>query len=191
MKLKTYLFSNPQPELLISSDCKENAEIAYRAFSGSGKPETAAVIEVDDTKSEPDVTFVVHQDMTGIKDSLQFDSGTDICSLKTAHGYAEIVVQGCVNIEWCPEGISTGASCDRYRYPSEFPKELKELIASGADFWNDDRVYICENNWFEVFIGDGSVSDVVDVEGNTNEDLLSLMYECIESDYEYKNKKED
>lgn len=188
--MKTYLFSNPLPNLFIASDSEKNARIAYKMLSEDKYPDEAEAVIIDNPEIIPDITFTVYEDMTGIKDSMQLDSGTEICFLKTEHGCALIEVKGFVTVDWCPEGISSGESCDRYRIPSEFPKELKELIASGADFWNDDRVYIDENNWFELFLHeDESVSDVVDIEGHTNEDLLSLMHECIEKEYE-ENKKE-
>ena len=49
--------------------------------------------------------FEVYQDMRNIKDSMQLDSGTDICKLTTDAGVVEICVQGFVCVDWSPSGF--------------------------------------------------------------------------------------
>ena len=71
--------------------------------------------------------FEVYQNMRGIKDSMQLDSGTDICKLTTDAGVVEICVQGFVCVDWSPSGFKDN-DIERYKYPSDFPDDLKSLI---------------------------------------------------------------
>lgn len=124
--------------------------------------------------------FEIFEDMINIKDSMQFDSGTTICRLQKGKDIIEIEVRGHVTVDWCSEGDFTNYPSDRYKYPSDFPKELKELIKNDNNWMNDPRVSVIENNWFEIFLNGDEAYDVVDVEGNTPEQLLSLCLEMLE-----------
>lgn len=119
-------------------------------------------------------------DMTKIADSMQLDSNQVIASMRIGDMEASIEVQGEVKIWWNEEGNPFDG--EYYIYPSEFPEKLKELIAAGYTddglHWTlDPRLYISENNWFEVFYGTGT--DVVDVEGYTPAQLFEMLYYCL------------
>ena len=88
--------------------------------------------------------FEVYQNMREIKDSMQLDSGTDICKLTTDAGVVEICVQGFVCVDWSPS------------------------------VFND------ESNWFEIVLNKDEAYDVVDIEGSTEEELLSLCLEMLD-----------
>lgn len=117
-----------------------------------------------------------YEDMKPIKDSMQFDSDTEICSYVSPDGKftVTIEVRGEVRLTYNDE---------TYTKPSEFPQEVKEIIKNG-DLWNNDEVYIGNNNWFELFIwdcdGDYIDSDVVDIEGKTPEDIAEYCETCLE-----------
>lgn len=70
-----------------------------------------------------------------------------------------------------------------YDAPSVFPAELKTLIASDVDWFDNPRVDVSNNNWFEVFYGFSQYPDehydTVDVEGYTNQQILDLLTDCI------------
>ena len=125
--------------------------------------------------------FEVYQDMRNIKDSMQLDSGTDICKLTTDAGVVEICVQGFVCVDWSPSGFKDD-DIERYKHPSEFPDELKLLIETDPNWTSDKRLYINENNWFEIFLNEDEAYDVVDIEGYTEEELLSLCLEMLDTE---------
>ena len=114
--------------------------------------------------------FEVYENMRDIKDSMFIDSDTCICSLECEAGKVEIIVCGEVRVTFENEV---------YRRYSEFPDELKSLMETNRDWELDDRVYVGNNNWFEIFYYDESgcvYSDVTDVEHFTE---IQLLDECI------------
>ena len=124
--------------------------------------------------------FEVYRDLTNINDSLELESGTCICYMKTNWGSVEIRVVGEVRIFFDENRNDDFTS---YRYYYDFPDELKKIIHDGTA-WGDDRVDIENNNWFEAF-SDCGESDVVDVEGLTEEELKT---ECLELIKYYKEE---
>lgn len=144
------------------------------------------------------ITFYLNPDidMTKIKDSMQIDSGTTIAILKTKNHFISLEVRGEVKVFFNPDKSGEPTDGDYYTSPSEFPQELKDLIAENTEIYRkdgdtkgiehtwslDDRVYISENNWFEIFKGKNATdpvpnADVVDAEGLTPGEILSLMLE--------------
>lgn len=127
-------------------------------------------------------------DMTKVVDSMQIDSGTVIAVLEKDGHKASLEVRGEVKVWWNEHGEPCEGEC--YKYPSEFPEKLKRLIAdvytSDEGHWTlDPRLYISENNWFEVFVTgpeNEHVPDayVVDVEGSTEEEIRNLLDDYIE-----------
>jgi len=123
-------------------------------------------------------------DMTKINDSMEIDSDT-VLAVAKGPKYISLEVRGEVKVWWNENGEPTDG--EYFIYPSEFPKALKELIAKGltpdGDIWTlDQRLYIDENNWFEVFIGEDendSVprAEVVDAEHMTWEEIFEMMIE--------------
>ena len=132
-------------------------------------------------------------DMTQIKDSMQIDSNECIASLTAGDVTLSLEVVGEVKVFWNENGDPGDG--DYYTRPSEFPDKLKDLIAGKMTIcrkdgdtegiehrWElDDRVYVSENNWFEIFMRDpdnrygGSASWTVDAEGGTPGELLDLL----------------
>ena len=107
-----------------------------------------------------------------IGDSMCFDSGTtimsaDICIENKADVQIDLRACGHVKVDFCD---------DVYKCASNFPTELMELFESGL-VDTDERVYIHENNWWEVFI------DVYPHgENDCNSD--SVLFEGVPSDFE-------
>ena len=61
-----------------------------------------------------------------------------------------------------------------YRTPSEFPDELREIFKQ-YDYWNNEEIYIGNNNWFEyLFSSDGEVYEN-DLSKATPQDILEDM----------------
>jgi hypothetical protein len=107
-----------------------------------------------------------------IGDSMCFDSGTtimsaDICIENKADVQIDLRACGHVKVDFCD---------DVYKCASNFPTELMELFENGL-VDTDERVYIHENNWWEVFI------DVYPHgENDCNSD--SVIFEGVPSDFE-------
>lgn len=135
-------------------------------------------------------------DMTKIKDSMQIDSGTQIASVKIPGAYAVIEVRGEVKIWYNEkEWFSSSNPGDCYRYPSEFPESLKNLIVTDRDWYSDPHIFVDNNNWFEIFIGVDENdpipnSDVIDIEGASNEDLHRILA-TYANEYVCLNTKEE
>ena len=126
-------------------------------------------------KTKDEGIYTQYEDMKPIKDSMQFDSDTEICEYAPADKKVKITIEvrGEVRITYNDEV---------YTKPSEFPQEIKEIIKNG-DLWNTDEVYVGNNNWFELFFWDeeGNFldSDVVDIEGMTPEELCDYCEEVL------------
>ncbi len=134
--------------------------------------------------------FTLYEDMTDIVDSVQLESddtnGIDVCSYQKDSFLVTIEVRGAVKIWWntTTNNLNNGEGM-YYTHWSEFPEELKNLIRNTgtADrHWTcDPRVYVSENNWFEIFLwekdGKGGLnlisSDCIDIEGE-NADKLKV-----------------
>jgi hypothetical protein len=107
-----------------------------------------------------------------IGDSMCFDSGTtimsaNICIENKADVQIDLRACGHVKVDFCD---------DVYKCASNFPTELMELFESGL-VDTDERVYIHENNWWEIFI------DVYPHgENDCNSD--SVLFEGVPSDFE-------
>ena len=142
------------------------------------------------------ITFWLNPDidMTKIVDSMQIDSETTIATLKTSKHFLSLEVRGDVKIFFNPDKNGEPEAGDCYRYPSEFPQGLKDLISGKETIFRkdgdtkgiehawalDDRVYMDMNNWFELFIGEDEndstpFSTTVDIEGYTPEQIFKLM----------------
>lgn len=115
--------------------------------------------------------FEQYDFLENIVDSLQLPSNITIASLETdTGGICTLEVRGDVRLIFTDE---------IFRYPDEFPTELKEIIATGRA-WEDERVEIVDNNWFEVFYdqtgeGVGVMYDVVDAEQYTPKEIYELL----------------
>lgn len=127
--------------------------------------------------------------MSEIKDSMQLDSCQVIATLTDAYGIVtSIEVRGDVKVWWNPNGENPFEGM-YYCSPSDFPLALKEIIANNPYWYEDKRLYICENNWFEVFTWHNSLpytcdSYTVDAEESNQQDLIDLLFEG----YRYEKK---
>lgn len=126
-------------------------------------------------------------DMTKIVSSMQLDSDQVIATLEKDGYEASLEVRGSVRVFYGEDNIL-------YRYPSEFPQELKELIATNNEWELDSDVFADETNWFEIFVTNPnytSVPDaiVVDVEGYTPTQIKDLLEEYIDYAKESDEKR--
>lgn len=120
-------------------------------------------------------------DLTQINTSMELDSGQRIAILTVDDYKIYIETQGYVRVEYNPRkgGRAQERGSETYRHASEFPPELMKLFHNGkAD--RSKKVYIDENNWFEIFVEKKGVlleSDVVDVEGYNPQELFCLLWD--------------
>lgn len=126
------------------------------------------------------VEFKSFIDLSKINDSMELDSETVVAELVKDDFMLELRVNGYVDVEFEEDGDTTSYSC-----ASNMPDELIEMFHTG-EAYEDDRVNIIENNWFELFLYEkkgnmwdytGS-SDIWDCENMTDEELKNEM-ECI------------
>lgn len=109
-----------------------------------------------------------------VKDSMQFDSYTEIARLTFVENGEEIAsaieVRGEVEVEYKKK---------TYLAPSDFPKKLVSMIKKGRDWEHNPDVFVSMNNWFEVFVDDEDSrsfqSDCIDLNSNSAEEIYSLM----------------
>lgn len=142
--------------------------------------------------------FESFYDLTKITDSMQIDSDELLAEMEKNGFTATLEVRGDVKV-WWNERAGDPMEGECYTYPSEFPEKLKQLIAGGytADegHWTlDPRLYISENNWFELFVSEPGYetipdAEVVDVEGLNDKEVFDLLYEAIEE--RIASKRED
>ena len=129
----------------------------------------------DNTNYSNGFEFNVYEDMTSIVDSMQISSGTVIADLvgEDVNGNAidaYIIVHGEVNVTFEDED---------YDDPADFPEELKKLISQKSDWVNDERVYVGNNNWFELVVNEGYDAQVIDCEGCSIRTLYEWLAESI------------
>lgn len=132
------------------------------------------------------VEFKVYENCENIVDSMQIESDTTIASLKIdEQREVTIETRGSINVTF--DGKD-------YCSVSEFPKELKDIIANEERWYNNERVCVNENNWFELFYMDNrketalvKASECVDVEGYKDAELYELMAAYVNDaeDYEF------
>lgn len=144
-------------------------------------------------------------DMTQINDSMEIDSETVIAALVTPKKFVTLEVRGDVKV-FFNERVKEDKDAeptdgDYYIYPSEFPKALKDIISGKEtiyrkdgdvegfehDWTLDDRVYISENNWFEVFIADDEYdviprAELADAEHYTNDQIYEMLLDSALND---------
>lgn len=113
--------------------------------------------------------FEMNVDLKVLPDSMCMDSGELICTYKDGNDTIEIETRGYVTVDFNEE---------RYRHYSDMPSELQELFDSG-EAYDDDRVLITENNWYEVFLNYDEEYDVAEIEGYTIEELENYCKDCM------------
>lgn len=120
--------------------------------------------------------FECYIDLTDINDSMELESGQEIARYEKDGFVVTLEVHGDVRV------IYDDTS---YRSVHSMPEELIEMFHNGTAGTNPD-VYIDMNNWFEVFFWERKdnilvwtgLSDVVDYEKSSPEELESLLKDC-------------
>lgn len=114
----------------------------------------------------------------GIKDSMQLDSGQEVCSLtvkyhdKTIRAY--VMVHGDVVVNFRED--------ERYKAASQFPQELLDYFA-GKRPELEDEVTVDSNNWFELIFDDDPCSgEIIDSfeEFTSPEEVRQWLQDSIE-----------
>ena len=109
-----------------------------------------------------------------LKDSMLLDSDQEVISFKHKGYDVSVRICGEVRVEY---------ENTRYESASEMPDELIQKFRDGSAY-DDPDVEIIDNNWFEVFIDkDGGwtgYSDVIDLEGDTEEDIISGLKDMVD-----------
>lgn len=168
MEEKIKYMSDEQLNLLCNRIDHENEFETYYDF-----------FDIDNQKT----MYTQFENLVNINDSMMFDSYTEIAVLVTPEGKeAELEVRGEVRVTTYDENDDEIAT---YRSYSEMPDDLKAKIADGS-YLDDEKIYVGNNNWFEVFYDDAFLCEVVDVENCTPEEIYSIMAEYI-NDYEKEN----
>ena len=134
-------------------------------------------------------TFNLFYPLTGVRDSMQIDSGTRIAKLETDRYILSIDVVGDVRVLWNPDPDKSwkDKGTELYKSPCQFPDELMRLFAEGrADGLKN--LEIGNNNWFEATLSEKSTGtivfeDVWDIEDETPGDILNSMCDVI-AEYE-------
>ena len=114
--------------------------------------------------------FKMNVELNKLPDSMCFDSGINICHYEDGNDAIDIDVRGHVNV---------GFEGETYRHFSDMPTELQDLFITGKAY-EDDRVVIEENNWYEVFFNWDRDYDVAEVEGYTPKELEEYCKECMD-----------
>lgn len=117
--------------------------------------------------------FILGEEFKGIDrlpDSMCLDSNTFVCSYEDNGDIVEIVVRGYVTVDF---------NGNRYTCFSNMPEELQKLFETGKAY-EDERVYISENNWYEVFYNTDEDYDVAEIDGDYVKNLENYCKDCME-----------
>ena len=114
--------------------------------------------------------FEMNVELNKLPDSMCFDSGTNICHYENGNDTIDIDVRGYVTVCFKDE---------TYRHFTDMPKELQDLFITGKAY-EDERVEINENNWYEVFFNWDQDYDVAEIEGYTPSELEDYCKECMD-----------
>jgi hypothetical protein len=120
--------------------------------------------------------LTIHVPLSKCVDSMLSDSDQEVATyeLTDADGGGEVSIQvlGAVLVKFDDE---------YYESASQMPEELLEIIREG-ELWNDERVEVTENNWFEAILvregADGGQSFVLDG-WDSADDLRSVLDWCV------------
>ena len=115
-----------------------------------------------------------------VKDSMQLDSGQTIAHLKVDNYDITLEVRGEVRVVWTPDPENEPDRSEVYKHASDFPDELMAVFASGEGTAEDPRIYVDDNNWFEIFIdkdGRNVQYDTADAEELNPQQVFSLLWD--------------
>ena len=114
--------------------------------------------------------FEMNVELDKLPDSMCFDSGINICHYEDGNDTIDIDVRGYVTVYFNDE---------EYRHFTDMPKELQEMFVTGKAY-EDSRVVISENNWYEIFFNYDEDYDIAEVEGYTPEELEDYCKDCMD-----------
>lgn len=131
------------------------------------------------------ISFTCNENLSQYVDSMLFDSGECIAEMECAFDNGDVCT---ITLEVRGE-VKVYFDGEPYRYPSEFPAVLKELIKTNPGCWDEeDYVYVDMNNWFEYMFTikddkyqytDGMVCEW-DISKGESEDIKKEMVEICE-----------
>lgn len=131
------------------------------------------------SKCKPNMAYAFdcYEDLSDVNDSMELESGQIIAELNRLYHRVELRVVGDVRVVYKDEV---------YKSVSQMPDELVQLF-HWEKAWENEDVYIDDNNWFEVLIYKDSglwtgYGEVVECEGMSPADIECLLNDCL---YEY------
>ena len=115
----------------------------------------------------------IYEDIEKCIDSMLFDSGTQIATYGTPDDHVSLDVWGEVRVSYDGE---------TFRRASDMPQELLDKFK--GDYWDDDEIYIGDNNWFSVIhVVDGEAQPddvVVDGRWKSEDELVKELKELLD-----------
>lgn len=130
-------------------------------------------------------SFKCNDNLSQYIDSMLFDSGECIATMECELDNGDLCT---ISLEVRGE-VKVYFDGELYKYPSDFPPVLKELIETNPGCWDEeDYVYVDENNWFEYMFTikdntyqytDGIMCEW-DISKGTPEDIKKEMIEICE-----------
>ena len=117
-------------------------------------------------------------DLTNVNDSMELDSNQVIAELVTGNIHITLEVRGDVKVFYDEYNEGKDATWPFYKYPSEFPDGLAELIHRDKEWFDNEKVYVAENNWFELFVCRGIENPeayLVDVENYKPDQVAEVL----------------
>ena len=105
--------------------------------------------------------FKMYVNTNKLPDSMCYDSNTTICTYTNENDRIDIEVRGYVKVLYNGEV---------YEHYSDMPEELQKLFTTG-EAYDDNKIDIQENNWYEVSFNHDENYDVVEVDGYTPDEL--------------------
>lgn len=141
-------------------------------------------------REEGEPVFRQYVQMNNIISSLQLDSGVEIAELSDDRFRITIEVIGEVRLLWSPNPKT--APRQAYATPSQFPAELKEIIANELEGKETNTPIVEDSNWFEIVIEDKRDKNIIDTYETYPELMTSEQVEmCLwEAWSKYCNRKE-
>lgn len=177
------------PSKLTVEQLKALMEKVCKRIADEEFPDFDKIISIDSNGNfYPECTgyhvkeFSCNENLSQYTDSMLFDSGEIIASMD----YVDNTGNGVrVDLKVCGH-VKVFFNDVPYCHPSEFPEELTKLIKNNPEWELDERVCVCENNWFEYIYnytnlncGDGILEEG-DISKMTTEEIKSAMTELCE-----------
>ena len=115
--------------------------------------------------------FTCGFDLSNINDSMELESGIEIARLENDKYAVTLEVRGEVRVVFDDEV---------YKSVSQMPDELVQLFHDGKAY-DDERVYVDMNNWFEVFFWEKKGKKLVWTNWSDEDDFGGFSVKAIEA----------